>query len=80
MSTSHLNSDLSEVSDLGQAVLIAQTEKAGLFRLEDYSDDAGGSLVEWFPWSVVDPGSPSKNGEPETLYVSRWFAEKEGYV
>lgn len=58
----------SEHVRIPEATLIRQTEKAGLFEIEDEEI--------WLPWSQVEDSGPAKNGDTGPLYVPRWLAEK----
>lgn len=61
---------MDEYVEIEGVTLVRQTAKAGHFEIE-------GDMY-WVPWSQIDYGSPEKNGDHGTLYVTRWWAEKEG--
>ena len=52
--------------------IVKQTDKAVLIEFEDGR--------AWCPWSVVDHGSISKDGEVGTVYIREWFARQEGWI
>jgi len=52
--------------------LITQTERAGLFEIENDQ--------YWIPWSQVDEGSIDTNGEEGPIYMTEWIAEQKGLL
>lgn len=49
--------------------LVRQTEKAGLFEIEDQGQF-------WIPWSQVSEDSISKDGEEGMLSITEWICIK----
>lgn len=63
-----------EIVTIPAATLVAQTALAGLFQID------GGRRREWLPWSQIDEGSPSKDGETGDLYIKYWIADERGLL
>lgn len=63
-----------EYIELEDVELKHQTAKAGLFVLDD------GEQI-WIPWSQVeDNGEDMATGYTGSIFVTEWFAGKEGLV
>lgn len=62
-------------TEIENVTVVASTKKAGLFRFNDYPTEE----PEWIPWSHVDEGSVSKDGETGTLVISTWMAKQKGF-
>ena len=62
-------------TEIENVTVVASTEKAGLFRFNDYPTEE----PEWISWRHVDEGSVSKDGETGTLVITTWMARKKGF-
>jgi len=62
-------------TNLGEATLLARTEKAGLFLLHQVE----GEHKTWFPWRHVNPEwQAAKKDDRGQLEVSKWLANQKG--
>jgi hypothetical protein len=61
--------------EIDNVELMHQSEGAGLFRFLDWPD----SEDTWIPWSLVEEGSPSKDGDVGTLILPDWKARSLGF-
>ncbi len=67
---SNKNSERFEKVQIDNVTLLRSTAKAGLYKLEDGSE-------EWIPFSQLSPESVDKDRESGFIQIPRWLADEK---
>ena len=59
-----------EYEEFTEVEIIASTDKAALLRI--HGED------QWVPWSLIGADSIERDGDVGTVFIAKWFAEREG--